>query len=58
MTYAHLQRCTYTPGCYRCQYTTVKTADGFATICRQCFQKYKQSQEDQTDNPRIDWVRL
>jgi hypothetical protein len=49
MTYAHLQRCLFTPGCNRCQYTTVKTTDGFATICRPCFQKYKQLQGDQTN---------
>jgi hypothetical protein len=55
MSHAHLQRCLYTPGCHRCQYTVVKTADGgFATICRPCFQEYKRLQGDQTDNPRMD----
>lgn len=39
MSYSHLQRCLYTPGCTGVQYTVVKTADGFATICRRCWEE-------------------
>lgn len=47
MSYSHLQRCLYKPGCIRPQYTTARLQNGdYIPICRFCFPEFKRDQTE------------